>query len=192
MEPIRIIAAAAALAAALVVAGAASAGEAAWQALERPGAVLLMRHAIAPGRGDPANFTLGDCSTQRNLDERGRTQARMIGDMIRARGIAVDRVLTSEWCRCRETAELLDLAPVDALPSLNSFFQDRAQRAPRTEATRDFLAARPDDERLVLVTHFVNISALTGLSTRSGGMVVADVADDGTVTVLGEIAAPRP
>jgi hypothetical protein len=177
---------------ALSGAGGAAASEAGWEALTRPGAVALMRHALAPGTGDPPQFTLGDCATQRNLDGRGRAQAQRIGEAFRDRGIAVDRVLTSEWCRCRETAELLDLAPVEPLSSLNSFFQDRAQREPRTEATRAFLAAVPDDERLVLGTHYVNIVALTGRPPRSGGIVVVDVASDGTVTVLGEITIRAP
>jgi phosphohistidine phosphatase SixA len=190
--PARALAALLVLLTMAAIAPAAAADEAAWEALKRPGAVALMRHARAPGTGDPPNFTLGDCTTQRNLDERGRAQARRIGEAFRQRGIAVDRVLTSAWCRCRETAELLDLAPVERLTALNSFFRNREQREPRTQATRAFLAAAPDDERLVLVTHFVNISALTGRTTRSGEMVVVEVAEDGTVTVLGEILAARP
>ncbi len=79
------------------------------QAFEAPGTVAIMRHAIAPGTGDPSGFDIGDCSTQRNLDDRGRKQARKVGQAFRAAGIAVDRVLTSQWCRCRETARLLEL-----------------------------------------------------------------------------------
>jgi len=169
-----------------------SADPAAWAALERPGAVAVMRHALAPGTGDPPGFALGDCTTQRNLDERGRAQAEAIGDAFRARGIRVDRVLSSQWCRCLETAERLDLAPVEPLPALNSFFRARSRRAEQTRATREFLAAAPDDERLVLVSHQVNILALTGRATRSGEIVVIEVAGDGTVTVAGEITVPLP
>jgi phosphohistidine phosphatase SixA len=162
----------------------------AWEALKRPGALVVMRHALAPGTGDPANFTLGDCSTQRNLDDRGRAQARAIGDAFRERGIAVDRVLSSEWCRARETAELLALGPVEAFAPLNSFFADRSTRTAQTEATLAALARLPDDELTILVTHQVNISALTGEGTRSGEMVVFDVAPDGSVEVLGTIETP--
>lgn len=158
-----------------------------WDALERPGAIAIMRHAIAPGTGDPAEFRLGDCSTQRNLDERGREQARAIGAAIRGAGVEIDRVLTSQWCRSRETAELLDLGPVEEMPALNSFFRDRSTRAARTRALRDYLAGLPENARVVLVTHQVNITALTGRGISSGEVFVLDVGPDGTVEVLDEI-----
>lgn len=163
------------------------AGLAQWEALKRPGAVAIMRHAIAPGTGDPAAFRLGDCSTQRNLDERGRDQARAVGQAIRSAGVRIDRVLTSQWCRSRETAELLDLAPVEHLPALNSFFRDRSMRETRTRDLRDYLAGLPRDERVVLVTHQVNITALTGRGVASGEVFVLEVAPDGSVEVLDEI-----
>lgn len=84
--------------------------------------VVLLRHAIAPGTGDPANFQLNDCATQRNLSESGRQQARDIGAAFRDRNIPVVEVLSSQWCRCLETAELVDIAPVEPFPPLNSFF----------------------------------------------------------------------
>ncbi|MGC9417998.1 MAG: histidine phosphatase family protein [Rhodovulum sp.] len=155
-----------------------------WAALETPGAVAIMRHALAPGTGDPAAFRLGDCATQRNLDDRGRAQARAIGDAFRARGIAFDRVLTSQWCRTRETAELLDLGPVSEAPALNSFFRDFSTRAAQTRAARALIEAA--EGRLMLVTHQVNISALTGRGTRSGEVLVIRPTGDG-VEVLGSI-----
>jgi phosphohistidine phosphatase SixA len=158
-----------------------------WQALERPGAVAIMRHAIAPGTGDPSDFRLGDCSTQRNLDARGRDQAHAIGAAIRAAGLQIDRVLTSQWCRSRETAELLGLGPVEEMPALNSFFRDRARRDAQTRAVRAYLAGLPDDQRVILVTHQVNITALTGRGVASGEVFVLDVAPDGGVTVLDEV-----
>ncbi len=162
-----------------------------WEAFKAPGAIALMRHAHAPGTGDPADFTLGDCGTQRNLDERGREQARQIGEAIRAEGIVVDRVLTSRWCRSSETAVLLGLGTPDPAPAFDSFFSERSQRGSQTEAARELLAAT-GDERVVVVTHQVNISALTGRFTRSGEIIVVDVAEDGTVEVLGEIETPVP
>ncbi len=158
-----------------------------WEALGRPGTVAIMRHAIAPGTGDPADFRLGDCSTQRNLDERGRAQARAIGAAIREAGITIDRVLTSQWCRSRETAELLGLGPVEEMPALNSFFGDRSTRDAQTEQLRAFLAELPGDQRVVMVTHQVNITALTGRGVASGEVFVLDVAQDGAVEVLDEI-----
>ncbi len=156
-----------------------AAQEAGWEALRQPGAVAVMRHAVAPGTGDPSGFTLGDCSTQRNLDERGRRQARQIGEAFRAQGISVDRVLTSEWCRCRETAELLGLAPVEPLPALNSFFGDRSTREAQTKATEAFLRGLPEGQRVVLVTHQVNVTALTGVYPSSGEVVVGVMGEDG-------------
>lgn len=163
------------------------ANESAWEVLRQPGAVAVMRHALAPGTGDPGNFDLGDCTTQRNLDERGRQQARDIGQAFREHDIAVDRVLTSQWCRSRETAELLEVAEVEDFPPLNSFFRRRAQAQEQTDAVRDYLSAMPDDQRLVLVTHQVNITALTGRFPASGEIFVIDVAPDGRVDFLGEI-----
>lgn len=156
-----------------------------WEALGEPGAFVLMRHAQAPGTGDPAAFVLEDCATQRNLDDAGRAQARAIGAAFRAQGIAFDAVLSSQWCRCRETAELLDLGPVEAVPAFNSFFADFSDREPRTAEARAMLEARAGS-RLIVVTHQVNISALTGRGTRSGEALVVRRAGAG-LEVLGSI-----
>ena len=155
-----------------------------WDAFSEPGAIAIMRHALAPGTGDPANLTIGDCSTQRNLDERGRDQARTIGAALRERGITFDAVLSSQWCRTRETAELLGVGPVTEAPPLNSFFRDFSTRDQQTTATRNLIAEM--EGRLMLVTHQVNISALTGQSTRSGEVLVIRKTDAG-VEVLGSI-----
>lgn len=155
-----------------------------WGALDEPGAIAVMRHALAPGTGDPANLTIGDCATQRNLDERGRAQARAIGQALRDHGARFDVVLSSQWCRTRETAELLDLGPVVEAPPLNSFFGDYATRDRQTAETRDLIART--EGRLMLVTHQVNITALTGRSTRSGEVLVIRSAPDG-IEVLGSI-----
>lgn len=163
------------------------ADDAAWRALENPGTVALMRHALAPGTGDPTEVRIDDCSTQRNLNETGREQARRIGRMFRERGIAFDTVFTSQWCRCRETAELLNLGrPVD-LPSLNSFYENWSASEARTAATRRFLSENAPGKRLILVTHQVNISALTGEFTRSGEVLVVRRSPDGTLRVIGAI-----
>lgn len=164
-----------------------------WAALAAPGTHAIMRHAIAPGTGDPADFRLGDCATQRNLDETGREQARAIGRAIRDRNIRIDRVLTSQWCRSAETARLLDVAPVTEEPALNSFFGDRRGAGPvQTARVRDILAALPEDEKVVLVTHQVNITALTGVFPASGEVVVISAGDDGSVAVEGRIRTEVP
>lgn len=160
-------------------------GAAALQRLAEPRTHAILRHAIAPGTGDPANFTLGDCTTQRNLDDRGRAQAEAIGAAIRATGIRIHRVLTSQWCRSAETARLLGLGAVIEEPALNSFFADRSTRDVQTEATRALLAALPASETAVLVSHQVNITALTGIYPRSGEVVVIAISEDGVVTPVG-------
>ena len=138
-------------------AGATSAND--WDAFSQPGAIGIMRHALAPGTGDPANLVIGECATQRNLDARGQNQARAIGAALRERNIRFDVVLTSQWCRTRETADLLDLGPVVEAPVLNSFFRDFSTRDQQTKAAQDLIAST--DGRLMLVTHQVNISATT-------------------------------
>jgi phosphohistidine phosphatase SixA len=172
---------------ALFLAWSSLADESGWEAAKKPGAVFLMRHALAPGTGDPAHFDVDDCATQRNLNDVGRDQARRIGQAFRERGLAVDQVLTSQWCRCRETAELLDLGPVEDLPALNSFFRDRSTAASQTAEALDYLTSLPIDHRPFLVTHQVNISALAGTSTRSGEVIVVDVKPDGDLELLGRI-----
>jgi phosphohistidine phosphatase SixA len=166
-----------------------SADEAAWTAFSEPGTVALLRHALAPGTGDPAEFTLGDCATQRNLNDVGRAQAARIGEAVRARGIEIDRVLTSQWCRCAETAALLRLAEVEFYPALNSFFRDRSTRTSQTAEVRAFLSGLPAGEKAILVTHQVNITALTGVYPQAGELILVATDDDGDVALRGRIPA---
>jgi phosphohistidine phosphatase SixA len=145
---------------------------AAWAALKKPGTIVLFRHATAPGGGDPPGHVLDDCSTQRNLDEEGRAQARRIGERFRAQGIKVEAVLSSQWCRTRDTAQLaFPGLPKDA-PAFNSFFSDRSNEAAQTAAARQQLLAWRGKGVLVVVTHQVNITALTGIAPVSGEGIV--------------------
>jgi len=158
--------------------------------LAKPGRVLILRHALAPGVGDPAKFELRDCATQRNLDATGRAQAAELGKRLAKAGVARAKVYSSQWCRCLETARLLEIGPVEELPQLNSFFRRAEAREPQTAALRDFLAKLPaDGPPVVLVTHQVVISAVTGRGAVSGGGVI--LALDGTrePRVLGDIEA---
>jgi len=160
----------------LVAALPVAAEEAAWRALAVPGAVLIVRHAqTVPGTGDPPGYRLEDCATQRNLSAEGRVQAAAMGSALAARGVRVARVESSRWCRCLDTARLafpqLEVQPLDAL---NSFFDDRSAEPVRTRALRARIAAWRGPGVLVLVTHQVNIAALTGRSTAMGeGVVLA-------------------
>ena len=155
--------------------------------LSEPGIVAVVRHAHAPGTGDPASFTLDDCATQRNLGARGRQQAREIGAAIRAAGAIVDRVLTSQWCRCRDTARLLDLGPVEDLPALNSFFRNPARADRQTADLRQFLSGLPPGAAVVLVTHYVNIKSLTGRGVASGEVLLLEIGRAGKISVVDEI-----
>lgn len=137
--------------------------------------VILIRHtATEPGLGDPPDFSLDDCSTQRNLSAQGRDQARKLGVWFEAQRIPVGEVRTSQWCRCVDTAELAfgSRHPVEPWPAINSFFQDRGSEG---AATRDALAslATPVKGNRVWVTHQVNITALTGIFPAMGEMVIA-------------------
>ena len=152
--------------------------------LSEPGVVAIMRHAHAPGTGDPGTFALDDCTTQRNLDAHGREQARRTGAAIRAAGARVERVLTSQWCRCRDTARLLGLGPVEDLPALNSFFEAPERAGRQTSELRRVLSGLPRQETVMLVTHYVNIRALTGRSVASGEVLLLETRPDGTVSVI--------
>ena len=146
--------------------------ERAFSALRAGGHVAFMRHALAPGTGDPAHFDVAECATQRNLSDAGRTQARLVGQRFRRAGIERAQLHSSQWCRCLETARLLDIGPVEALPALNSFFQRPAERAGRLTALREFLTVLDSALPVVLVTHQVTISAMTGSFARSGEVLV--------------------
>lgn len=167
----------------------ARASEALWRALAQPGHAALMRHATAPGTGDPPGFRLEDCASQRNLSEGGRAEAHAIGERFRAAGIASARLLSSRWCRCLETARLLALGPVDAAPeALDSFFGSRTEQPDSTAALRRLLAGLPrEGGPAVLVTHQVNVTALTGVVPQSGEIVVLRLGSDGVVSVAGRI-----
>ena len=171
-----------------VLAFGADADEAAlWKALRDGGHVALMRHAIAPGVGDPAGFRLDDCTTQRKLSARGRAQARAIGERFRANGIATAAVFSSQWCRCIDTARELALGEVVAFPGLNSIIAERGEEARHTAAVRALIGERARSPLpLVLVTHQVNITALTGVFPASGEIIVLRV-DGDTPSVAGRI-----
>lgn len=172
------------------IAPAASAGDqqSAWRALKSGTAFALMRHALAPGLGDPSDFRIGDCSTQRNLSEDGRQQARAVGAALRAKEITTARVLSSQWCRCLDTAEQLGLGPVEELSALNSLHGRREHAASQTEAVKAWLRSSTAGEPIILVTHQANISALTGRGAGSGEVIIAQLSPDGSVEVLSRLS----
>ena len=174
-----------AVAVSLLMACSAALAQSGWNTVTE-GNIVLFRHANAPGIGDPENFKLGDCSTQRNLDEAGRQQSKRVGEQFRDRKIAVGRVLTSQWCRTRDTAQLaFPGLPVEA-PAFNSFFEDRSTSAAQTAEALQILTRWRGPGVLVVVTHQVNITALTDVFPSSGeGVVVKPVGQ--TLQVLGRL-----
>ncbi len=155
--------------------------------------VLLIRHAYAPGVGDPAGFSLERCDTQRVLNEEGRAQADRIGQWLRAQGLERARVFTSAWCRCRQTAELLGLGAVTVEASLGSFFSQPHLAQGQNRSLQAFVARHLKESRglpLVLVTHHVNIREFTGQDIGTGDMVLARVDARGRATDLKLFPSP--
>ncbi len=152
------------------------------------GHILMIRHALAPGSGDPPNFKISDCSTQRNLDDSGRIQARSIGMWLRTNGIKSTRIYSSQWCRCVETANLIDLGPVQELAALNSFYEKTEDREPNLKALNQFISQQPMDGKLIiLVTHFVTIAAIAETSVSSGEGVLLELQKNMPYTVVGRL-----
>lgn len=159
-----------------------------WAEVARPGAIVLFRHATAPGVGDPAQFRLGDCGTQRNLSEEGRAEARRLGEQFRSRGIRVGAVLASQWCRTRETARLAFGEDVREEPAFNSFFgQGAGQREAQTQRARQILREWKGPGTLVVVTHQVNITALTGHGATSAEGVVVRPTREGPLRIVANV-----
>ena len=158
-----------------------------WSALKSGNHFVLIRHALAPGFSDPDYFDVKDCKTQRNLNHEGRYQSKKIGDLFRLNGIGKAVVYSSQWCRCLDTARLLDLGEVSELPPLNSFFEHFGREKFQTEQTMRWLQNAPLDTPTVLVSHQVNISALTGYSSASGEIVFLRRTNDGSISAIGSI-----
>ena len=152
--------------------------------LKGPNHVLLMRHAYAPGVGDPPGYSLDKCESQRILNDEGKQQSVRIGQWLRAQGVAKADVYASIWCRCRQTAERLALGPITIEPSLASFFDTPEQAAAQNKRLQDFVAVSlksKGDRALILVTHHVNIREFMGKDIGSGDMVLARVNAQGKV-----------
>jgi phosphohistidine phosphatase SixA len=131
-----------------------------------------MRHTLAPGFGDPENFELHKCDTQRNLSTEGIIKAQKNGKLLKSIGIVTASVYSSQWCRCVDTANNLDLGPILILPPLNSFFQNLSNKAKQTDTIRNWINSQNLAKPTILVTHQVNITALTGVYPSSGEIVV--------------------
>ncbi|MBL0420610.1 histidine phosphatase family protein [Ramlibacter sp. AW1] len=175
----------------LPVLGAARADEASlWRLLQGGGQVVLLRHAATPpGAGDPPGFVLGECRTQRNLSDEGRRDARRLGQLLRARGIPMERVLSSPWCRCLETARLAFGREPVVEPALGNVF-GRPERVSGQVAELRRLITGAGGGNVFMVTHGSTISALTGVLPDQGEMVVLSPQAGGDFQVAGRLAAP--
>ena len=167
-------------------ASAARASESVWDALRTEGAVIVLRHSYAPGSFDPPDARLDDCSTQRNLDEAGRAQARRVGEAFREHGIAVGAVLSSPRCRCLETARLA-FGQAEALDALQGALRDEERRQRHLAETRKVIGAHRGARPLVLVTHGSVVTDLTGLTVRMGEFAVLRRASDGRHVPAGQL-----
>ena len=155
--------------------------------------VLLMRHADAPGYGDPAGYVISQCSTQRNLGDYGKKQAKAIGTWLSSQGIQKADVFSSPWCRCLDTANLLNKGPIKIEPSLSSFFDNMSLEKRQTKELEAFIKselAKLSKTPLILVTHHVNIQAYTGKVVGVGDMVLVRVNKNGEH--LSHIIYPSP
>ena len=134
--------------------------------------VIFLRHALAPGLGDPSDFIKEDCSTQRNLNEEGRSQARLLGDYLKKSNIRFSEILTSEWCRCIDTAKELDLGQWETFSGLNSFFQGHEKKYHVMDKLWKKIDSLNFSDLVLFVTHQVVITEITGEVPRSGEMVL--------------------
>lgn len=157
--------------------------------------VMMIRHADAPGVGDPAGYKLGQCATQRNLGEYGRRQSVAIGQWLAERKVQSAKMFSSAWCRCIDTATLMNKGPVMVEPALGSFFDNMSQRDAQNRALQSLIASNLKaypKQPLIYVTHHVNIEAFTGQAIGVGDIVVARVTPEGKYVSHQAFSSPRP
>jgi phosphohistidine phosphatase SixA len=163
--------------------------EALWTLLAGGGQVVLIRHGLTtPGVGDPPGFRLEDCSTQRNLNEEGRRESRRVGEAFRTRSIRVERVLSSPWCRCVETAQLA-FGGAERWEPLSNLFGRPERRAEQVSQMQGLVSEPRGGGTLVLVSHGSTISALTGINPDTAEMVIVTPQGGGKFAVAGRLRA---
>ena len=143
--------------------------------LKKGGKLIFIRHAYAPGGGDPSNFDINDCNTQRNLSNSGREQARNIGVFFQENNIQIENVYSSEWCRCKETA-LIAFNKFEKKEFLNSFFSSKFSKNKHSQIKKfkKFIKDWNGDKNLIFVTHYVVISEILNYNPSSGEIVISD------------------
>ncbi len=170
----------------LAVPAVAHATDAGWALLRDGGHVVLLRHALVTGTTDPANFDIDSCATQVNLSARGKQQASKIGALFGARAAPIERVLSSRYCRCLDTARIAFEAEPELFAPLDLLKSDPAEKAAQLDAVMKEIRGYSGSDNLVMVTHLENIQALTGVSPREGEAVVVEPQGDG-LRVLGRV-----
>lgn len=170
----------------LAVSVPAHATDAGWALLREGSQVVLLRHAMVSGTNDPANFDLEKCATQRNLSERGKQQAGRIGALFAARAAPVERVLSSRYCRCLDTARIAFEAEPEPFAPLDLLKTDEAEKTAQIAAVIKEIRGYSGSDNLVMVTHLENIKELTGVSPREGEAVIVGAEGDG-LRVLGRV-----
>ena len=137
--------------------------------------LIFIRHAIAPGNGDPNNFNIEDCSTQRNLDSNGIEQSKKIGLFFKNNNIKIDKILSSEWCRCKDTANYA-FGNFQTFDALNSFYDERFadNETKQIKDLKQYVKNWDSDKNLIFVTHYVVISSVLSTASSSGELVISD------------------
>ena len=143
--------------------------------LQEGNKIIFIRHAIAPGNGDPSDFEIDNCSTQRNLDKNGIEQSKRIGFFFKKNQIKIDKVLSSEWCRCKDTAKYA-FKNFKTFDALNSFYDEKfaANEAKQIKDLKNYIKRWNSDKNLVLITHFVVISSILNTGASSGEIIISD------------------
>ncbi len=137
--------------------------------------IIFIRHALAPGNGDPENFNINDCTTQRNLSQNGIIQSKNIGYFFKKNKIKIDKILSSEWCRCKDTAKIA-FKNFETFDALNSFYDEKfsSNEDIQIKNLKKYIKSWESDKNLILVTHFVVISSILNVGTSSGEMIISD------------------
>ena len=143
--------------------------------LQEGNKIIFIRHAIAPGNGDPENFNIKDCSTQRNLSENGIKQSKKIGLFFKNNKIKIDKVLSSQWCRCKDTAKYA-FKNFETFDALNSFYDEKfaENETKQIKDLKNYIKNWKSDKNLVLITHFVVISSILNTGSSSGEIIISD------------------
>ena len=143
--------------------------------LQSGGNIIFIRHALAPGTGDPENIDLNDCETQRNLNDKGIEQSKLIGDFFKKNNIPIDQVLSSEWCRCKDTA-MYAFDKFNTFKPLNSFYDDKffKNKNKKINNLKKFIDKWNGKKNLIFVTHYVVILEMLGIGTNSSELVITD------------------